>query len=668
MKKYEFIGILLSALIILSTYSVNYFYEYISNISNQKIIKPEIKINNTKNNSFASNQIEPLIVTTSKDEYYRFELVDIIARYIDLTENPITNCVLIASVHKNNKIIESVGGIKEIELKYDNKKNLWFGRWPIPYNPELGNYTALVKVMPNYPGPVITASCDFKIIGKEPTKPKKSLCPLLIEYGGDIVHKPIIGPDNKIGNWHNIIEWAKFINADAIFMLAGESETYNSLVTPQNPFDPILLKNMEIISKETKKHNLKFGAWIMNYGYQGKNCEKLGYEPSLSFNTSTGNVYPSYMHISLSDKKRFNDVLNLIKKFDENPNIDFIGLDYNRTGHSDGYELAEECVKDMSISVPENWEQMSKNEKAIWFARKIVIEKDENIIERFRWWRAHKIATIVNDLINLSGTKKPVWVFTLGWEHGKQHGQDPLMFTDTGIAYDFVMLYEANNVQFRQVLVDWKGYVSSKQVNIVAGQTIDVTLLDSPNLLPPEEFVRRITLGSKKLTFGGMCDGIFIHDLSRALWGKKGEFTPLEWFITAGKSISDFRNSFGELEIKVNLSEPEKIYYDAINDITFTIENQSLNEIKNIETEILETPGIFPLEKKILTDVLVAGEKKSLNFKFKLSNGIRKNKYMIAVRSKWNNQSAFDFKYVKAYKYITKRNKTTETQSEESQF
>ncbi|MBN1899092.1 MAG: hypothetical protein JW827_09965 [Spirochaetes bacterium] len=653
MRRHELIGLFFAAAIIISTYLINYFYDFVSDIFNPNIVSARVNNKNDIDNN-VDKVFSPLYVTTSKDKYYRYELVDIKARYQDLSQQPIVTGELTASVYKNSKIVETVGRDKEIVLKYNPKLEMWTAKWAIPWSPELGEYQLLVKASPDYPGPVLTATASFEIMGKNPPKRTKGFCAVLLEYGGDITGKQIIGPDGRNGNWNNIIQWVKYTGADAFFMLGGETETYNSKVDKENPFDPNMIRAVAKVAKAAKKEDLDFGAWIMSFGYQGKNCEKVGYAPSMGYNISTGKLYPSYMHISLSDQKRFDDLLDLVKKFDSNDDIDFIGIDYIRTGHLDGYELADDVVRDMNIAVPEDWESLSSTAKAVWFAKKIKADEDEDIVEQWRWWRAHKSATIVNRLIEYSGTKKPVWVFTLGWEHGKQHGQDPLMFTDAGVTYDAVMLYEANQVQFRQVLIDWKGYISSKQVNILVGESVDVKLLDSPYLSPPEEIVRRTLLGSKKITFGGMADGIFWHDISRALWGRKGVYSPREWFITAGKSFSEFRLEKGELEIKTSIAAPKKVYFNNAFNIVVNIENQSLREIRNIKTQIIDNPGIQPVISEVITPYLGPGETKALNFKISISPELSKlrSQYMLAAKSEWNHdQKSFDFKYVRGSKF-----------------
>ena len=69
--------------------------------------------------------------------------------------------------------------------------------------------------------------------------------------------------------------------------------------------------------------------------------EKGGYDVSIGYNSETKSLVES-RHISLADTKRVQDIIDILKRYDSNPNISYVGLDFIRTGEVDGYEMVDE--------------------------------------------------------------------------------------------------------------------------------------------------------------------------------------------------------------------------------------------------------------------------------------------------------------------------------------
>ncbi len=73
MKKYEYIGLMLAILIIIVTYSFNHYYNTINDIINPNYVSAD---NYNSNVDMNTNIFNPLVVKTSKESYYRYELID----------------------------------------------------------------------------------------------------------------------------------------------------------------------------------------------------------------------------------------------------------------------------------------------------------------------------------------------------------------------------------------------------------------------------------------------------------------------------------------------------------------------------------------------------------------------------------------------------------------
>jgi hypothetical protein len=590
MKRSEWIGLGIVLSLLVGTYLFDHFYPLLRSAMETRTVKASATVPEPRD----ERVFKPLHAYTAKKAYYRYELVEIIAEYRDYDREPITSGTLTAKIYFNKQLVKSVADLSEVNLTYDPKAKCWRGLFPVPWNPPLGEYEALVTARPDNPGPVLKDTSGFRIIGREPPQVPQGLAVMAVENYSDLNTRKIPAPDGTFGDWRNILGWADYMGADAVFCLAGMTDGEKRYDKNKNLliFRPDILQMTKKLSAEAHRRGLLYGAWVMTFMMQVGNYEKFGYMPSLGYNGRNDSVTTSY-HISIGDRKRLDDIIEVVKELDRNPNVDFIGLDYIRTG-LDGYELVNEVVADMSIPIPSDWEKMGPRERIVWFARKIETEKDETTIEKWRWWRAHKVALNVKEIIDRSGTKKPVWLYTLGWEHGKQHGQDPLMFNDAGIAYDAVMLYEANSQQFRQVLVDWKKYLRARQVNILCGNSVDVTLLDSTVLTPPEEIVRRTITGSQQLLFGGLTDGVFWHDLTRTFWGRRGEYSAKEWCVTGGTCFSRYREEKGLSPVALRVRTEDSALIGAPFKVNAHVENISLDVIRDVKVSLEEVEGLVP--------------------------------------------------------------------------
>ena len=105
---------------------------------------------------FSSAYAEGIRVKAGKTSYLRYELVDLYCDYtpemkksfLNLNNTPTlkdpATAVVTARIFSNNRQIRTVGSTDEITLKYDRAKKNWAGLWPIPWNPRLGSYKAVI--------------------------------------------------------------------------------------------------------------------------------------------------------------------------------------------------------------------------------------------------------------------------------------------------------------------------------------------------------------------------------------------------------------------------------------------------------------------------------------------------------------------------------------------
>ncbi len=420
--------------------------------------------------------------------------------------------------------------------------------WCPPWGTKAGVYTAEV-----WQGTNVVSRIKFSVVSRNSVKLEKGFVVLTLESSIPFYRRKFIGPDGRIGGVENCVRWAKFIGANTIWVLAGQTSGWDR-INPSNPWSKFPLLNYKRISKLARKNGILFGAYVMAYYTPHGGNVKAGYKPSLGYNPLTDEVHITKF-TSLSCRKRFMDIVKFLSNLNADENVDFVGVDFIRTGEGDGYEMAEEFVRDMNLRVPDRWWKMGLKEKARWLGRMIELYRNRKMIEKWRWWRARKTALTVRNFIEKAGINKPFWVFTLGWEHGKQHGQDPYMMFDAGATIDAVMMYEANARQFSALFKDWRRYVRGDECgNFFLGNTFDANLMDSIYGFDSiGEFWRRNVKAYKKF-LGRYPDGIFFHDISRALWGRKGRFYTFEWMLAAAGSVYEYRKLIGKTVVDL---EPE---------------------------------------------------------------------------------------------------------------
>jgi hypothetical protein len=177
--------------------------------------------------------------------------------------------------------------------------------------------------------------------------------------------------------------------------------------------------------------------------------------------------------------------------------------------------------------LPLGWKALTRDERMLWLARKKAMRRDAAFIDAWQWWRARRVALIVKELkARLHG--KPMWAFTLTWDKGWHHGQDPVMFNDAGVDLDALMFYEADKAQYAAMIKDWGVYARRGDVNLVPGNIFDWNL-HQKDPSGPAEFGRRLDVALERVYADGPARAVFYHDLGRLLRGRLGRWGTQGW-------------------------------------------------------------------------------------------------------------------------------------------
>jgi hypothetical protein len=241
-------------------------------------------------------------------------------------------------------------------------------------------------------------------------------------------------------------------------------------------------------------------------------------------------------------------------------------LDYIRPVFG-GNELVDDFFRDMpGAEKPAGYDAWTPERRMAWIARKRYLapradqrnDDDYRTADQWFWYRAHRTAQVVREIREGFGEKKPLWAFTLSWQKGWEHGQDPAMMRDAGIDMNGIMLYEADRAQYRGLVRQWNGYTGNADFNLVVGNTFDWPLHQkSQNPAAPEEMFNRTLLAVEEFQKGKPVRGVFFHDLARGLRGRLGPYPPKEWFLAGGAAMTRVREIHGKTSYRFRLDAPD---------------------------------------------------------------------------------------------------------------
>jgi hypothetical protein len=547
-------------------------------------------------------------LSTSKAAYWRYEMVELQAQPTGLglagaEQQPF----LEARLFKDGRPVAGMPGREVCLLRFDPNTRSWRGRWPIPWNPELGTYEARLAAPAGpgegdehvfFGGPGLTrtvrvmpdqwlASCPVVLRGLKPHTLPKGFGAMTLEPGFTRYRFP--GPDGGPRNWQNAFAWARFMEADAFWHCGLQTQVWEGKGQPVTDL-PWSQEHMEAVDRfaaEAQRQGMPYGAYMLTF-LVGGDFERSQYEFTLSYDRSSDSLVP-IRFISMGDARRQRDLVAGLKRLADTPGVSYIGMDYVRA-NTGGLEFTDEFLSDLDLDLPPGLAQASVEERRLWLGRSLARDDDKTLQHLWDWWRAHKVSLVLKSILDQVKPTQPVWVFSLGWKQGHQHGQDPRMLIDAGISFNSPMFYEADQAQFPVMLEDWQHYLGHTGGVLVFGQVVDTPLLHPRDgLNGPEEFYTRQMETLAQL--GPSTDrlGFFWHDLNRAVAGGRGPEGMREWAIAGAASFSQLRQAAGVVPLAVDVSVGGG---PAILSGTVRVRNLAPDALGRIHVEGVWTPGL----------------------------------------------------------------------------
>jgi hypothetical protein len=635
----------------------------------------------------------PLSVSLPRPDIARYDLLPLEVTYVRSDGRPISDTAPELVVRDaRGDIIETVGEVEKVPLRYDGARGVWLGSWPVPFGAAAGPDVAyLVEARATFdprgwqwetpaqrhqrerenrhrarptsaPAPAEEASCvafaPFRVLSAPPPTLPPAMCAVTWEPDFPL-ERNLPSPDGKVGDWKVMLDWAEFMGADALWFRGGVTEAYgpSSGVSDAQPFNPVNIEHVPELAQEARRRGLKFGVWVSAYEtYPNRPSEHLRfkqYKPRYRWteNFSRSRRVPEERAaISLLDPNRPRQIAQFFAQMQAIEGVDFVGMDYIRSGADwGGYELVEPFAREMPVKLPADWAGMSRSDRMGWICDMLEAghwQTNIDLYHQWNWWRAHRLSEIIGQIVREAGLKVPLWAFTLSWWHGEQHGQDPLMFADAGVGIDAVMLYECDSVaQFDQLVEQWRADVPANQTYLVGGDQVSWSShqrLTRP--AGPEEFYRRITTAAASLTKGGPLQGAFVHDVSRICLPERAPtrgpgYSGREWALAGAAAFSETRRLWGVYPIECRLTGPASVPLGATGTCQLTVRNRCEAAVKGLEVQVrVDGTSVNCVGKKQqVLPTLKAGQEIRVPLQFQIvqPNGDRANRFMVAAQVRW---------------------------------
>jgi len=469
-------------------------------------------------------------------EYLHYDLVDVRVETLD----PALQAQFAAApprvvVTRGGETLTTIAGIRELSLAREGP-SAWSARWPVPWNAPEGEYRPVLVGRDDLGERVHAA--PFRIGRRRPLPLKPGFVVTTLETVAPLETMRVQAPDGQRKDWRGLLDWAQYLRADAFWVLGGQSPGKSGAL-----WDDANTALLPDVAKETRARGLKFGVYAEFSLTMSSSVKLSGYEYGVEVAGGKPTVTRA---ISLREHKRVDDVVARLKPYADDPNVDFLGLDYIRNALG-GCELVDDFVAEMpGVVVPPEWPKLTRDERMTWLARKKALRQDQAFVDAWQWWRAHRVALIVHEIKSRLGGNKPLWAFTLTWDKGWNHGQDPVMMNDAGVDLDALMFYQADKAQFAAMLKNWHKYVKRGDVQVVPGDIFDWGL-HQKDPAGPAEFARRLRAAVKDVYADGPAQAVFFHDLDRLLFGRLGTWGTRGW-ADAARGVAEELKSKTEQE------------------------------------------------------------------------------------------------------------------------
>ncbi len=520
---------------------------------------------------------EPLEFSANSEQpaFWRYEVVVVTADGVPAMAESVVGVPTL-----NSEAVAGVTGETEVHFREEDD-GYWRGYWAMPWDPTLGDYQMKIEARDSAGAVLDSTAADFIIRGRAPSEvvPLPHFA-LTLETDANYYNARLAGPRRRIPGWKNLISWPEYVGADSFWFSAAITKTAYS-PTAEHPWLPLDLEMVPVLGRECQRAGIDFGCWIASFFPYGASRPAIDYDYSRNYvvpdepGSSPGFWWT--LNASLNCELRKNHIVEMAKWLEDQPQVDYIGLDYIRPGPG-GYELVGDFVTELGLEPYNGFLEQPLEVQMNWLVGQRHTYTSVKLL--WQWWRASKSAQTLAEIKERAGITKPLWCFVLGWMH--QHGQDLGMMTDAGADFVGLMLYDATRNEWDGLLDEWPLDYRDGRVNLIGGVIADTVQLENqwnPNAPFPIEMGDRAEQAAfnlagsagpwddiaalnpdypgdnASLRSDGLLEGLFVHDLERMAY-RTGGWTLEDYAMTGAAAMSKLRQASGDIPIEIVVHRP----------------------------------------------------------------------------------------------------------------
>ena len=210
-------------------------------------------------------KIERSYVVLSKEVIFHHDILEVRI----MSESDLDPEMLRMRVYRDKIVYPLLGIITDIPFileENSHRINVYRAVYLPNWNQMDGEYQ--IKIFYGKKQVVTREGLRFLLIRRSPEMIKKGLSVVDLELNSSIKTKSYRGPYGDKMNYRAICEWARFMNADALWILSGETTTFRKS-RADAPWDPGPLENLYLLKELAGDYGIDIGAYIMSFYVPG---------------------------------------------------------------------------------------------------------------------------------------------------------------------------------------------------------------------------------------------------------------------------------------------------------------------------------------------------------------------------------------------------------------